>query len=478
VRFRYAVASNVGLVRRSNEDSFLARDGLFAVCDGMGGARGGEVASETACRTLLTVDPRTAGPDTLREAVMKANTAIVRRSLEEDRLIGMGTTLTAALGLGDRLVFAHVGDSRGYLLHDGELRQVTSDHSWVGEMIRRGELTPAQAAVHPHRSVITRALGTEGVVRPDILEVPVVAGDRLVLCSDGLSGMVLDPLIQELTKVAADPQQAADSLVEAALEAGGDDNVTVVVVFIGADAAGGSAGAGGSEDLEDTDDGQVAAASETVLIGPVDRGLDAEGAGFGRGRRYGSGVRRKLSGRALLRPVRVRSEAGAATAAKDEVAEGGTMVDGGAADEGADGADGSVARRGTAGSAGPAAGRGDASPMPPFAQPPAGVKGRWGWSRRRWALTATIVILVIVIAVAGFAVYNSSVYYVGVHKGNLALFNGLPGSVLGIELSSVVEEGQVPYSVLQPALRAQVDAHAHVTKEEGQRFIRSLSVSP
>ena len=116
--------------------------------------------------------------------------------------------------------------------------------------------------------------------------------------------------------------------------------------------------------------------------------------------------------------------------------------------------------------------------MPPSAQPPAGVKGRSGWSRRRWALTATIVILVIVIAVAGFAVYNSSVYYVGVHDGNLALFNGLPGSVLGIELSSVVEEGRVPYSVLQPALQAQVDAHAHVTKEEGQRFIRSLSVSP
>ena len=472
MRFRYAVASNVGLVRRSNEDSFLARDGLFAVCDGMGGARGGEVASETACRTLLSVDPRTAGPDTLREAVMKANTAIVRRGLEDYRLLGMGTTLTAALGLGDRLVFAHVGDSRGYLLHDGELRQVTSDHSWVGEMIRRGELTPAQAAVHPHRSVITRALGTEGVVQPDILEVPVVAGDRLVLCSDGLSGMVLDPMIQELTKVAADPQQAADSLVEAALEAGGDDNVTVVVVFIGADGAGGSTGAGGSEDLEDTLDGQIATASETVLVGPVDR---AEGSGFGRGRRYGSGVRRKLSGRALLRPVRVRSEAGAATAAKDEVAEDGTVVDGGAADGGTDEPE---ARRATAGSAGPAAGRADASPMPPSAQPPAGVKGRSGWSRRRWALTATIVILVIVIAVAGFAVYNSSVYYVGVHDGNLALFNGLPGSVLGIELSSVVEEGRVPYSVLQPALQAQVDAHAHVTKEEGQRFIRSLSVSP
>ena len=472
MRFRYAVASNVGLVRRSNEDSFLARNGLFAGCDGMGGARGGEVASETACRTLLSVDPRTAGLDTLREAVMKANTAIVRRGLEDYRLLGMGTTLTAALGLGDRLVFAHVGDSRGYLLHDGELRQVTSDHSWVGEMIRRGELTPAQAAVHPHRSVITRALGTEGVVQPDILEVPVVAGDRLVLCSDGLSGMVLDPMIQELTKVAADPQQAADSLVEAALEAGGDDNVTVVVVFISADGASGPTGASGSEDLEDTLDDQVAAASESVLVGPVDR---AEGSGFGRGRRYGSGVRRKLSGRALLRPVRVRSEAGAATAARDEVAEDGTVVDGGAADGGTDGPD---ARRATAGSGGPAAGQADASPMPPSAQPPAGVKGRSGWSRRRWALTATIVILVIVIAVAGFAVYNSSVYYVGVHDGNLALFNGLPGSVLGIELSSVVEEGRVPYSVLQPALRAQVDAHAHVTKEEGQRFIRSLSVSP
>ncbi len=475
MRFRYAVASNVGLVRRSNEDSFLARDGLFAVCDGMGGARGGEVASETACRTLLTVDPRTAGADTLREAVAKANTAIVRRSLEEDRLLGMGTTLTAALGLGDRLVFAHVGDSRGYLFHDGEFRQVTSDHSWVGEMIRRGELTPAQAAVHPHRSVITRALGTEGVVQPDILEVPVVAGDRLILCSDGLSSMVLDPQIQELLKAAADPQQAADSLVRAALEAGGDDNVTVVVAFMGPDGADGPEGADLAGDADDSENTHVALGSETVLIGPVDRGREGEGAGLGRGRRHGVGARRKLSGRALLRPVRTRSEVGAATAAGNEIVQGGAAADGGSA---GDGGSGLAPQSGNAGTFGPVAGRAAASWMAPVAEPAAAVKGRRGWSRRRWALTTTIVVLVIVIAIAGFAVYNSSVYYVGVHNGNLALFNGLPGSVLGVQLSSVIEEGRVPYSVLQPSVQAQVNAHAHVTKEEGQRFIRSLGVSP
>lgn len=475
MRFRYAVASNVGLVRRSNEDSFLARDGLFAVCDGMGGARGGEVASETACRTLLTVDPRTAGADTLREAVVKANTAIVRRSLEEDRLLGMGTTLTAALGLGDRLVFAHVGDSRGYLFHDGELRQVTTDHSWVGEMIRRGELTPAQAAVHPHRSVITRALGTEGVVQPDILEVPVVAGDRLILCSDGLSSMVLDPQIQELLKAAADPQQAADSLVGAALEAGGDDNVTVVVAFMGPDSADGPEGADLAGDADDSENTHVASGSETVLIGPVDRGREGEGTGLGRGRRHGVGARRKLSGRALLRPVRTRSEVGAATAAGDEIAHGGAAADGGSA---GDGGSGLAPQSGNSGTIGSVAGRAAASWMAPVAEPAAVVKARRGWSRRRWVLTTTIVVLVIVIAIAGFAVYNSSVYYVGVHNGNLALFNGLPGTVLGIELSSVIEEGRVPYSVLQPSVQAQVNAHAHVTKEEGQRFIRSLGVSP
>ena len=465
MHFRYGVASHVGRVRLSNEDSFLVRDGLFVVCDGMGGARGGEIASETACRTLLTVDPHTAGPGALREAVLRANTAIVQRSMGEDWLLGMGTTLTAALGHGDTLVFAHVGDSRGYLLHDGELRQVTDDHSWVADMVRRGELTPAQAAVHPHRSVITRALGTEGVVEPDIVEVPVVAGDRLVLCSDGLSGMLVDAEIQGLVGSAQDPQQAADSLVEAALEAGGEDNVTVVVVFIGPEDISHEPSISGS-------------AEQDVRVGPADRGLDGEAVGPAANRRHVSSVRRKLEGRGLLRPVRGRP------VAEDSEPETGAMA----------GSFGTAAVSASTDESAPAAAAVRAStpvsdPAPVSAAAPVstsasssgrapGSRGTWRWWRRRWVLATVIAVVVVVIAIAGFAVYNSSVYYVGVYNGNLALFNGLPGSLLGVQLSSVVEEGQIPYSVLLPSAQAQVNAHGHVTKEEGQRLVRSLSTTP
>lgn len=459
MRFRYGVASNVGLVRQSNEDSYLVREGLFVVCDGMGGARGGEVASETACNALLDVDPRTADPEVLREAVIRANAAIVRRSLEEDQLVGMGTTLTAAMAYQGNLVFAQVGDSRGYLLHEGELRQVTSDHSWVAEMIRRGELTPAQAAVHPHRSVITRALGTEGVVEPDIVQMLVAPEDRLLLCSDGLSGMVLDAEIEELLKRAADPQQAADSLVEAALESGGEDNVTVVVVFI--------------ETAERAGDSVTADLGE-VLVGPLDRGLVGQATVFGKSRKYGTGVRRRLGGRALLRPVRARPSKESADAgvplgqASESEAEGGAE-DGGTA--------GQTAERTTDHPVVVSSAR-SVSSAPAEPSDTVAAVARRGWTRRRWTILVSVIILVVVVAVAGFALYNSTVYYVGTDNGNLALYNGLPGSILGVQLSTVVEEGRVPYSVLQPSVQAQVDAHTHVTKEEGQRFIRSLGAAP
>ncbi len=232
MQLRVGVASDRGLVRQTNEDSYVTRRGLYAVCDGMGGARAGEVASEMACRGLLTLDPATAGPEELREAIVEANLAIARRSLEEERLLGMGTTLTAVLAGGRSLNLAHVGDSRAYLLRSGNLTQLTEDHSWVGEMVRRGELTPAQAAVHPHRSVITKALGTDGDAYPDIFEVSVEAGDRVMLCSDGLTGMVSDPEIAEILGRDEDPQATAGLLVQAALNGGGEDNVTVVVLDV------------------------------------------------------------------------------------------------------------------------------------------------------------------------------------------------------------------------------------------------------
>lgn len=437
IQLRAGVASDRGLVRQTNEDSYAVRRGLYAVCDGMGGARAGEVASEMACRGLLTLDPATAGPEELRGAIAAANQAISRRSLEEERLLGMGTTLTAVLAGGRSLSLAHVGDSRAYLLRSGSLTQLTDDHSWVGEMVRRGELTPAQAAVHPHRSVITKALGTDGDVYPDIFEVPAEAGDRVMLCSDGLTGMVSDPEIAEILGRDEDPQAVAGLLVQAALSAGGEDNVTVVVVDVL------SAGDERSDGDGSGDQAGADQAGDKILLGPSDRGV-ISAARAGRGRRYGAGVRGRLGGRVgpLLRPIATTS-AGAASPAK---------------------APAETAAPPEAGSPSEAA---------PAIEP--AVAHARGWTRRKWISLATVVVVVLAIAIVGFAVFNSTVYYVGASDGTVALFHGLPGSVLGISLSSAIERGSVVYDSLAPYLQTRVDAHDLITKEEGQLFLRSLS---
>ena len=238
MRLQAGYASNVGSGAADQRGLLSPARGLYAVCDGMGGARAGEIASEMACRGLLGVDPLTADGPALVEAVKEINRAIAERSGQDTSLLGMGTTLTAALAGPDKIMLVHVGDSRAYLLHEGRLRQLTEDHSWVAEMIRRGELTPAEAAIHPHRSVITKALGTERELSPDLVETEVRPGDRLMLCSDGLTGMVFDPEIEEALNQDLGAQEAADLLAAAALAAGGEDNVTVIVVDVHADARG------------------------------------------------------------------------------------------------------------------------------------------------------------------------------------------------------------------------------------------------
>ena len=292
MRLRAGVASDCGLVRPANEDSFLLRPGLYAVCDGMGGARAGEVASQMACLGLVALDPASAGEEDLRRAIASTNKAITGRSTSEEQLLGMGTTITVALVKPESLIVAHVGDSRAYVLHAGELAQVTDDHSWVGEMVRRGEITPAQAAVHPHRSVITRALGTDGDVTPDTTEVPLAPGDRLLLCSDGLTGMVTDQVIAELLQQGDDPQETADALVMAALAGGGEDNVTVIVVHVEPDLDS-AAGEDGGRAVDDR-----------ILFGPSDRGASVAPPSP-RSRRAAATVRERLGRRVtpLARPV-------------------------------------------------------------------------------------------------------------------------------------------------------------------------------
>jgi serine/threonine protein phosphatase PrpC len=228
MRIVAGAATDIGRVREGNEDSFLVDDPLFVVADGMGGHRGGEVASSLALETLRTLFHQ--GKGDLDEQVQEANRTIVERSLHDQSVAGMGTTLTAALAEGERLRLAHVGDSRAYLLRRDELTLLTEDHTLVHRMVTEGEISEEEAEAHPQRSVLTRALGVDLWVDIDDLVVEVEKGDRLLLCTDGLTAMISNEHIRQILTERPDPQAAADALVSAADEAGGIDNITVVVL--------------------------------------------------------------------------------------------------------------------------------------------------------------------------------------------------------------------------------------------------------
>jgi protein phosphatase len=221
-----------GQVRENNEDAFLVDDerALFAVADGMGGHRGGEVASHTAIESLRA---SVAAGSAINDAIIRANTAVIARAAGDGELTGMGTTLTAVVVAGGhQMLVGHVGDSRAYLLRDGALSRITEDHSLVEELVREGRLTPEQADAHPQRAIITRALGVDVDVDVDVYSLEVAAGDRIVLCSDGLTTMVRERDVERIARGGHDPQQTADALVDDANEAGGEDNVTVVVIDV------------------------------------------------------------------------------------------------------------------------------------------------------------------------------------------------------------------------------------------------------
>lgn len=226
----FGARTDVGYTREHNEDSLLVQPPLYVVCDGMGGHEAGEVASEIAVRELRAHAPAEPDADALGRAVDEANLAIIRAVSEGVGREGMGTTCTAAMLEGDHLAIAQCGDSRAYLLHNGALQQLTRDHSLVADLIERGEIQPEEARTHPWRSYITRALGLDPRIHADLYELSVDAGDRLMLCSDGLYSLVEDAQICRIMAAHADPQAAANALVDAALAAGGNDNVSVIVV--------------------------------------------------------------------------------------------------------------------------------------------------------------------------------------------------------------------------------------------------------
>ena len=226
---RTAVATHTGRKRRHNEDAYVLEPPLFAIADGMGGARAGEVASSLAAAALQSGKVDGNGEERVTALIQAANRSVYERSSQDAEVAGMGTTMTVALVEGSTVTLGHVGDSRAYVLRDGELEQLTNDHSLVAELVRGGKLSAEEAEHHPQRSVITRALGTDPDVDVDTFTVEAEDGDVFVLCSDGLTDMVSDDEIGEvLARSRENLKEAAEELVRRANKAGGQDNITVV----------------------------------------------------------------------------------------------------------------------------------------------------------------------------------------------------------------------------------------------------------
>ncbi len=254
--------SDLGRQRQGNEDNYFVRAPLFVVADGMGGAQAGEVASEMAVESFDGGLPDGSPADALVRVIEDANRRIHDRSRSEAQRAGMGTTVTAAYVGEQEVTIAHVGDSRAYVLRDGELTRLTRDHSLVGELVARGKLTEEQAETHPQRSVITRALGPEPEVQVDVQAYQARAGDVFMVCSDGLTSMVPEARVREVLEAAGTLGQAGRELIAAANDAGGRDNITVILFRL--------------EDVDGGDEAELAASEGDTLQGARPDGSEAQ----------------------------------------------------------------------------------------------------------------------------------------------------------------------------------------------------------
>lgn len=278
----WAALSDVGRIRSHNEDAYLADPPLFVVADGLGGHEAGEVASQLAVETLRDHAPRRPDSNALARAVRAANREVIRAAREGIGRSGMGTTITAALVEGTHAVVAQVGDSRAYLMRGGTLTRITEDHSMVADLIRSGQITEAESRIHPNRSVITRALGTDPNMYADTFEIDGEPGDRLLLCSDGLTSMLLDTEIAKALEEHSDPAAAARELIRAANHAGGQDNITVVIV----DLDGGTSASHGPRESERRLRGVVKVIGWLLLLALVVGGIGAATYRYARSRAF------------------------------------------------------------------------------------------------------------------------------------------------------------------------------------------------
>ncbi|HEV3001133.1 MAG TPA: Stp1/IreP family PP2C-type Ser/Thr phosphatase [Solirubrobacteraceae bacterium] len=411
--------SHTGRQRRANEDSVYARAPLFAVADGMGGAQAGEIASRVAIETLGEARvPEGAAEQRLAEIVLEANDRIHALSRQDQSRAGMGTTLTVLLVGDDEVTIAHVGDSRAYRYRGGGLERLTDDHSLVEELRRQGRLTEEEADEHPQRSIITRALGPEGHVEVDTRTWPARDGDVFLVCSDGLTTMLKEEAIAETLRSTPSLRDAGERLIDAANDAGGRDNISVVLVRVGA-VDGGARDARGEQ--------ATSAGDEALRTGDVHAALEAEE----RGGATATVARDDPTPSRRLEPIR------------------------------------------------PRAGAAPPPPEPPPAPPPAKPPRR---RRRRRALAALAVAAVLLVPIGiGVLTALRAVYFVGAdEQGYVAVYRGVPWELpLGLDLyqtnyTSGVHRDLVPAArretLLDHSLRSRDDAYEVVAELERGRL--------
>jgi protein phosphatase len=415
-----AALSDVGRARQSNEDSYLERSPLFVVADGMGGARAGEVASHIAVETAKAADVGASPEQDLADVAKTANREIYDKAQSDSEHAGMGTTFTGALVTGRDVAIGHVGDSRMYRFRDGELERLTHDHSLVEEFVRQGKLTPEEAEVHPQRSIITRALGPEPDVQVDTFTYPGRDGDVYLLCSDGLTGMISEDQVAGILSAGDPLEKSARSLIDAANENGGRDNITVVMFRLEGDGE-------GDED-SDTLGGQatqVGVSAETVraAVADADEGRVGGGAAVTREHDQPEDPEAAPDGAEAVaeRPSQAREGR--------EHTRIGRTVEGGV----------------------PSSSPSHARRAPPV-------------SRRRRVIALLAVVLVVAAAVAVVWVVNRQFWFVGTNDaGNVTLYRGLPYDLpLGIEMYDAQRTTAVPAAAITDARQRKyvLDHHA------------------
>ncbi len=411
---RYAVRSDVGLLREGNEDSAYASPRLLAVADGMGGHAAGEVASAVAISALAHLDddvPGTDLADALGRAVREANRTLHEMVLANPALDGMGTTLTAMLWSPPRVALCHIGDSRAYMLRDGELYQITHDHTLVQRLQDEGRISPDEAATHPQRSLILRALDGRSEADPDVSLREAKLGDRYLLCSDGLSGVVSAETLHRTLSTVTEPDQAVIQLIDLANRGGGPDNITCIVA-----------------DVVDSAKARRAPTEVPVLAGAASNG-------------------RGIPQQPMARPD---TPAGRANALTHTTAP--QPIIGGGLDT-MESANGHLGAPATAGEEDEGAGL---------------------RTRRRWPIvTAVLVLLFAVIVGGGFAAwrYTQSQYYVAASGGKVVIFRGINQKVAGLSLSSIYERTEIPLAAVPESDRARIAATIPATSLADARAI-------